>query len=237
MALRLPATDTALFCKRHKDESDIIPAGEAAGYPSATGVDWKNIVRRIHRDIISDLMNIVARRSNSSFYEEVCKEWEAQGTRKMNNLRNQYSTFYLELPGYYGHMGFQTILNALTAAFVSKGILTADIASPLTVEVYLRRVLVPETAVRLIQVDQRCPRSKALTILADSRDYGAAVFGDMDTASSLHFKESQIERHMRVEEELTAATQRENLLSSQGDEAEALRMGEAILSKLRKLSA
>ena len=107
----------------------------------------------------------------------------------------------------------------------------------MTVDVYLRRVLVPETAVRLIQVDQRCSTSKALKILAESRDYGAAVFGDMDTASSLHFKETQTERDMRAEEEEAAKSHRENLLSSQGYEAEALKMGEAIIAKLRKLSA
>lgn len=107
----------------------------------------------------------------------------------------------------------------------------------MTVDVYLRRVLVPETAVRLIEVDQRCSRSEALKILEESRDYGAAVFGDMDTANSLLFKETQAERTLRFEEEEAAASQREDLLSSQGVEAEALRIGEALIAKLRKSCA
>lgn len=45
LALRLPPTDTASFCKRHKDEMDIIPAGEAAGYPKASSVNWREIIR------------------------------------------------------------------------------------------------------------------------------------------------------------------------------------------------
>jgi hypothetical protein len=45
MALRLPATDTVLVCKRHRDESEIIPAGEEAGYPRIDQFDWKQIAR------------------------------------------------------------------------------------------------------------------------------------------------------------------------------------------------
>lgn len=50
-ALYLPATDTALTCKRHRDESEIIPTGEAAGYPSASSVDWKEIMRYASRSL------------------------------------------------------------------------------------------------------------------------------------------------------------------------------------------
>lgn len=39
-ALRLPVSDTAIACKRHRDELDIIPAGLAAKYPAEEEVDW-----------------------------------------------------------------------------------------------------------------------------------------------------------------------------------------------------
>lgn len=45
MALRLPATETAFACKRHQDESDIIPAGEAAGYPKAGDIHWSLVAK------------------------------------------------------------------------------------------------------------------------------------------------------------------------------------------------
>lgn len=47
LALYLPATDTALTCKRHRDESEIIPNGEAAGYPSAASVNWKHVMKYV----------------------------------------------------------------------------------------------------------------------------------------------------------------------------------------------
>lgn len=46
-----------------------------------------------------ELAQIVSGRKESSFYDNACKEWEEHGARKMSNMRNQYSSFYLELPG------------------------------------------------------------------------------------------------------------------------------------------
>lgn len=124
-------------------------------------------------------------------------------------------------------------METLTKELVSTGVLTTQHSAPLDVEVYLRRVLVPETAARLIQADQKCSFSKALTILEESRDYGAAVFGDSETTTSL--QESQYERGQRYKEERAEASQREDLLSSQGPEATALRRGQAVIDRLRKV--
>lgn len=124
-------------------------------------------------------------------------------------------------------------LEVLNTEFVSRGPLNPQTAAPLDIEVYLRRVLVPETAVRLIEWDQRCTRSKALEILEESREYGAAVYGDTEL-SERFFKQTQAEKSRRAKEEEIAVSRREDLISSQGDAGEALRLGEAFIAKLRK---
>lgn len=143
-------------------------------------------------------------------------------------------TSYLDCFLSYGQKGFEVIMHVLTTELVSKGVLTESLSEPLDMEVYLRRVLVPETAIRLIQADQDCSASDALKILEESRDYGAAVFGDMDGVNT-YLQESQYERGQRHMEEEEEASQREDILSSQGPEAQAPRTGQALITKLRKL--
>jgi len=55
--------------------------------------------RRIKREILDDLTRIVLGRLRSTFYENARKEWALADGRKTNNVRNEYSSFYLELPG------------------------------------------------------------------------------------------------------------------------------------------
>jgi len=124
-------------------------------------------------------------------------------------------------------------MHVLTTELMSKGILTQTQSDPFDVEFYLRRVLVPETAIRLIQADQNCSTADANKILEESRDYGAAVFGDTQGSENL-FKESEYEKGQRFKEEEEEASQREELLSSQGPEARALRIGQTFMAKLRE---
>ena len=47
-ALRLPLIATALACKRHREEIEVIPAGLRAGYPAEDGIDWKGLPKYVH---------------------------------------------------------------------------------------------------------------------------------------------------------------------------------------------
>lgn len=56
-------------------------------------------------------------------------------------------------------------------------VLSSSSASPLPIEAYLRKVLVPEAAISLIAQDQNCTRLEASAIRKESVGFGFAVFG------------------------------------------------------------
>jgi hypothetical protein len=134
----------------------------------------------------------------------------------------------------YGQKGFDVIMDILNSKLVLGGIVSANRTAPLDIDTYLRRVMVPETAVRLIQRDMNCSWAQALDVLQESRDYGAALFGDVENNPSRLF-ETQVDRKERRRQQKEQASQRDSLINSQGEEAEALKLGEAIMENVRKL--
>ena len=42
-SLSLPLSVTATACKRHREETDVIPNGLRAGYPADNAIDWKGL--------------------------------------------------------------------------------------------------------------------------------------------------------------------------------------------------
>ena len=103
---------------------------------------------------------------------------------------------------------------------------------PLDVESYLRRVLVPEAAVRLIQNDQNCDYESAVTILNESRAYGAAVFGQDD---SQEFRESKAERKERKLERQAREKERQAILDKGGEKARVLQIAQKAIEQLEAL--
>lgn len=83
------------------------------------------------------------------------------------------------------------ISEALQAMFPQKKLEAADIA-PMDSQDFLRRVLVPETAILLIMEDMKQDYSAALKTMEDSREYGTALFpardNDGDVSFDLTFK-------------------------------------------------
>lgn len=69
-------------------------------------------------------------------------------------------------------------MKALERHFVETcRLLTTSSASPLSVQDYLRKVLLPEAAISLIAQDQKCTREEAAEIRKVSAGFGVAVFG------------------------------------------------------------
>jgi len=134
----------------------------------------------------------------------------------------------------YGQKGFDVIMDILNSKLVLGGIVSANRTVPLDIETYLRRVMVPETATRLIQEDMNCSWTHAFDVLQESRNYGAALFGDVENNPS-HLFETQVDRKERRRQQREQASQRDILINSQGEEAEALKLGEAIMENVRKL--
>ena len=100
----------------------------------------------------------------------------------------------------YGALGFEAIYNQLQITMVQSNILTDHLARPIDVEGYLRRILVPEAAVYLIQEDQDCDRKTAIEVMKESKPYGLAVHSVED-----ELDETVEEREEREEAEARAS--------------------------------
>jgi hypothetical protein len=85
------------------------------------------------------------------------------------NVNNVYS---------YGPKGFECLYAHLAPLFTFKSAyLQPDQIRPLDPQQFVRRVLVPEAAVRLVMEDRKCGRDAAIEIVVESRLYGMAVNG------------------------------------------------------------
>ncbi|SCV70378.1 BQ2448_1772 [Microbotryum intermedium] len=178
---RLPVVETASFCRRHRWETSVIPEGKARGWP--TTIDWDALPKRVGRgDLSEHLSQVIMQRKPSRFLDIAKKEWEAKGS-KINNILSEFKSSEIELPGYYGLIGQEKLIQLLSKLFVVDApLLTMYQAWPLDVNAYIRRVLVPETAVELIRRDLKLDlddpntRGEAERICQESREYGQAMF-------------------------------------------------------------
>ncbi|KDE03404.1 hypothetical protein MVLG_06120 [Microbotryum lychnidis-dioicae p1A1 Lamole] len=178
---RLPVVETASFCRRHRWETSVIPEGKARGWP--TTIDWEALPKRVGAREFSDhLSQIIMQRKPSRFFDIAKREWEAKGS-KINNILSEFKSSEVELPGYYGLIGQEKLIHLLNKLFVVDApLLTTYKALPLDVSAYIRRVLVPETAVELIRRDLELDlgdpdtRGEAERVCQESREFGQAMF-------------------------------------------------------------
>lgn len=100
----------------------------------------------------------------------------------------------------YGGLGFEAIYNQLQTSLVKSAMVADHLVRPLDVDSYVRRVLVPEAAVCLIQTDQSCERSQAIAILEESRAYGLAVHSVQDELGEIQEERDEKEELARKRE-------------------------------------
>ncbi|GAA5825185.1 hypothetical protein JCM11251_006134 [Rhodosporidiobolus azoricus] len=200
--VRMDPKQRAGFCKRHRDETEVIPEGRAKGWPQE--MDWEKVERRVKRDCADYLQKVIFGTVPSRFLDKAQTEAREKG-KKLNDVKSDWTSFEIEQPGYYGHRGYVTLLRALTDLFTDdRPILTPLRTAPLPVDYYLRRVLIPECAISLIQQDMDlATRSEAAKVMQDSRQYGRAVFGDEDEEErewAKREREGDMERERRERE-------------------------------------
>ncbi|GAA6059977.1 hypothetical protein JCM10212_001326 [Sporobolomyces blumeae] len=177
----LPIVTIASFCQLHKEERTVIPEGEAKGYP--TEIDWDGLPKRIERDVTERLTRILTNELPSAFFERAKQDWERHGGFKRSNVTAEWDSFHFEEPGYYGPRGFECILSTLKQFYTNDvPLLEPERISPLSPDFYVRRVLVPETALELIRKDRDLDdddegSAQAMQVLDDSRPFGKAVWG------------------------------------------------------------
>lgn len=180
-------------CAAHRAEAQTIPQGLKKGWPRT--IDFKDLPRRMKgrsvRKALEAIVNAPASDRTSKFWIVACKDIRKRGARVANSVQGQMETFHLTQPGYYGEQGFLVISEALQAMFPQTKLEAAEIA-PMDSQNFLRRVLVPETAILLIMEDMEQDYSAALKTMEDSREYGTALFpardNDGDVSFDLTFK-------------------------------------------------
>lgn len=102
--------------------------------------------------------------------------WRYQGSECLSDVYTE-QTVELTCIYSYGMLGFQTILGHLREMYAD---LPADRHEPLPKDFFIRRVLLPETGLQLIQQDFQVDRGPASEIMAESRRYGQAVHSPME---------------------------------------------------------
>ncbi|GAA5911574.1 hypothetical protein JCM5296_005251 [Sporobolomyces johnsonii] len=204
LAKKLPIAETASFCRMHQDERTVIPEGRARGYP--TEIAWNELPKRIDRELSGHLTSVILGQTASHYLESAKKEWDEKG-RQMRNVASEFGSFHTEEPGYYGPRGFECMMTTLTTLFTATNpLLTPLRATPLSVQAYVRRVLVPECAVELIRHDlgpasgADVSREEAERVCAESRAYGKAVFGVLSAEDEAEFARAREREEREVKE-------------------------------------
>ncbi|GAA5920263.1 hypothetical protein JCM1841_003005 [Sporobolomyces salmonicolor] len=234
LAKKLPIAETASFCRMHKDERTVIPEGKARGYP--TEIAWNELPKRIDRELSGHLTSVILGQTASDYLDCAKKEWDEKG-RQMRNVASEFGSFHNEEPGYYGPRGFECMMTTLTTLFTATNpILTPLRVTPLSVQAYVRRVLVPECAVELIRRDlgpssgSDISREEAERVCAESRAYGKAVFGVLSAEDEAEFAMAR-EREEREVKERTAEKAKER-----AREERKKTIGERVKGEAAKLS-
>ncbi|GAA6013941.1 hypothetical protein JCM11491_003463 [Sporobolomyces phaffii] len=149
----LPIVEIASFCQLHKVERTVIPEGIKRGYPMK--INWNDLPRRIETQVGPHLSGIILGATPSRFIDLAKQDWDKNNGFKRTNITAEWDSFHFEEPGYYGPRGFECIHATVTRLFTANddAILTADRVAPFSRDYYVRRVLVPETALELTRVD------------------------------------------------------------------------------------
>ncbi|KAM0786508.1 hypothetical protein ACM66B_001966 [Microbotryomycetes sp. NB124-2] len=201
LAMRLPSAQTASFCRLHEDEAVVIPEGKARGWP--TTIDWDDLSRRVSR-LQDRISSIIVGDEPSHFFELAKEEWHMKG-RKVKTVMSEFESFEIEQPGYYGPRGIEVMSDRLKRmCYEAQGLVTSERIAPLDKDWYMRRVLVPETAVLLILQDYDLDDpEQGRKMCEESRAYGRAMFPSATASDDADFAD-QIERFATTQRRATS---------------------------------
>jgi hypothetical protein len=180
----VPVEEKDAFCYLHNMETIIKPRGVDKGYP--TTINFGEIHGRILK-IDAELKSVIRKEITSDYRDIAEKAYEEQGVTKARSTMSVLNRFEASLPGYYGPKGSAAILSSLVKIYLKSGYMKKHLVSPQLPLEFLQQVLVPEAGFRLIRGDlvkkmkdvkKDMPNitDKAKTIMAESREYGSAIF-------------------------------------------------------------
>ncbi|KAJ6497906.1 hypothetical protein C8R45DRAFT_926497 [Mycena sanguinolenta] len=136
-------------------------------------------VQLFHRifDLRLSLRALIYKRGlNSSLFFTEAREYYGSQVSKLSSLSSQYLNKRESEhgTGYYGECGYQLIYPTLQFLFPESPDLL-EALHPLTYDILLREILIPETTIRLIQDDLHVSPENVIGILKSSHNFGPAL--------------------------------------------------------------
>ncbi|KAK7027185.1 hypothetical protein R3P38DRAFT_2623899 [Favolaschia claudopus] len=163
----------AAYCARHRFEHTELQRALLHGWPSDP--DFQHLFQRvlalatclrgvIHKYLDSNEFFVAAR----AHYGQQISQRSTLKAKYANNRECKHGT------GYYGERGYQIIYPTLCFLFPDlPNLLSA--CQPLTYDILIREVLIPEATVRLIQADLEVDHTRAVAILHESYQFGLGL--------------------------------------------------------------
>lgn len=94
-ALYLPSADTATLCRRHREESEVIPLGRERGWPSEGEINFKKVAERVKAvECTQVLMKVILGQLESPYKDEAFAEWGSKGRIGMRGIMSQCEHVY-----------------------------------------------------------------------------------------------------------------------------------------------
>ncbi|KAJ7260394.1 hypothetical protein B0H12DRAFT_980108, partial [Mycena haematopus] len=151
-------------CERHHFENVHLPMAMAAGWPLHP--NYEGLFRRILQ-LKQPLRLLCDDITQSTFFLAARKHYKGKiSFSRFNTIRFDESTCSAR----YGEHGYQIFYNTLHFLFPDNFDLNQFY--PLTYEMIVREVLIPEAAVRIIQADLDITPEAAAAVIQDSHTFG-----------------------------------------------------------------
>ncbi|KAF6743136.1 hypothetical protein DFP72DRAFT_1080813 [Ephemerocybe angulata] len=158
----------ASFCQRHEYERIEVPKAQARQWPDT--IDFDALPGRVKacEEMLTDVMENI---DSSDFFEIARKSYETSSGGKAGPLRG-IDAIGKQGAAYYGERGYYILSETLSTMFPESKYSPGEF-EPLTWRTVIEEVLLPETAIALIQEDRGVTAEEAAAIHTESRAYGA----------------------------------------------------------------
>ncbi|KAF7976973.1 hypothetical protein HWV62_5049 [Athelia sp. TMB] len=166
-----PFTDTGEHCERHRFELDFASVLHKAAWAAALPICFDKLEHRVI-SLIDVLNGVIDFPWDNEYYQELKDAIATHGESATFSIRGQYVSFGRTSVG-YGGRGMEIIFKVLCHHFSPR---TSVWGIPMMQ--FIHHVLIPETAVRLIEEDLHLvnlnahDRRNAITIKDESTRYG-----------------------------------------------------------------
>ncbi|KAF7979106.1 hypothetical protein HWV62_43636 [Athelia sp. TMB] len=161
----------ASYCLRHRTESALERRHPENRWPAY--VDFTMLRPRVEA-CANQLRAIWLEPQESHFYITTMQQVSKLGMEGAFNAKNDFSASMVSTVGYFGEKGACIMFSVIQSLFPNvpaHGLRFVD---------FVRRVLLPETAVLLAQDDLAVSWEKAIDILLDSKEYGVVMYPEDD---------------------------------------------------------